>query len=107
MKKETEISISKRLNAFIESLNRNVHCVRISKISDTETVIEYEDWDAHPPIRNFRPDNESVPKQPSLSINKGPKSPETKAKISKSMQGKDHSYYARTKQSAKIGRAHV
>jgi len=48
-----DISFSRACNNFIESLKYNRDTIKVVKISDTETIIMYEDWSEHEPIKNY------------------------------------------------------
>ena len=52
MANELEISISKRVNDFIDSLTEDVHTIQV-ETNGNETIIMYEDWTEHPPIKKF------------------------------------------------------
>lgn len=100
MKEYEERSISERVNEFIESLGQDANTIQVVKVSKVETIILYEDWSEHPPIRNFEPGSwrtrrhtpESKEKIANGQRGKS-RSPETRAKISASLKGKKHSVY--------------
>jgi hypothetical protein len=51
--KESDFSVSKRFNEFIESLTDNDHCIEITRRGPITTIF-YEDWAEHPPIKNHK-----------------------------------------------------
>lgn len=98
MKEYEERSISERVNEFIESLGQDANTIQVVKVSKVETIILYEDWSEHPPIKNYEPGSwrtrRHTPesKEKIAEVQRGkPKSPETRAKISEAMKGKKHS----------------
>lgn len=106
MKKNIDFSVSKRCNEFIDSLKRNVHCIEVIPISDTETVIMYEDWE-HEPIKNYSSVFQECRRSAEIrkhmgEVKKGkPKSPETKKKISEALKGREFSNIHKARISAR------
>jgi hypothetical protein len=91
---KSDYTFSRYVNHFIDSLQKHNDTILVEKISDTETIIYWEDWAEHPPIKNyngrFGEYKRTVEQRERMGESKRgkPKSTETKEKISKSMKDK-------------------